>query len=193
MTRFCLIRHGQTDWNLEGRYQGQSDIPLNNTGISQAKYIATQLTGYPFAAIYSSDLSRAKKTAEIIATVIKKPVIIDKRLREINLGEWEGQLVEDIKNRYDDLWELRRTDPDSLRAPGGETVIEVASRMYTALDDISSNHATDNIIITSHGLSLATVICKMKSIPVGRAYHHSPDNAVPIWIDWDHIKDNPVL
>jgi probable phosphoglycerate mutase len=111
MTRFCLIRHGQTDWNLEGRYQGQSDVALNSVGKAQAHTLAGQLSGQSFSAIFSSDLIRAKETADILASALKAPVKVDPRLREINQGEWEGQLVEVLKAKYNGLWEMRTADP----------------------------------------------------------------------------------
>jgi broad specificity phosphatase PhoE len=103
--RFCLVRHGQTDWNLEGRYQGQSDVPLNQTGRAEAQSLAGRLKGKSFAAIYTSDLQRARETAEIMAEVLTLPVTLEPLLREINQGEWEGQFVEAIKARFAELWE----------------------------------------------------------------------------------------
>jgi broad specificity phosphatase PhoE len=185
MTRFCLIRHGQTDWNLEGRYQGQSDVPLNETGRAQADILAQQLQGQSFAAIYSGDLERAKETAEIIATSIHLPVTVEPRLREINQGEWEGQLVDVIKARYVELWQQRTMDPACVCPPGGETVGEVAQRVYAALDAIARIHPNATVLIVSHGLALATVICKVYGIPVGQAYSVIPDNTEQIWVNWD--------
>lgn len=111
--RFCLVRHGQTDWNLEGRYQGQSDVPLNQTGRAEAQSLAGRLKGKSFAAIHTSDLQRARETAEIIAEVLTLPVTLEPLLREINQGEWEGQFVEAIKARFAELWEQRTMDPAS--------------------------------------------------------------------------------
>jgi broad specificity phosphatase PhoE len=185
MTQFCLIRHGQTDWNLEGRYQGQSDVPLNAVGISQAKTLAMQLKGQSFSAIFSSDLMRAKETADIAAAILNLPVNLDIRLREINQGKWGGQLVDVIKARYADLWDQRKVDPAGVRPPGGETVGEVASRIYAALNEISQKYPDGNVIIASHGLALATVICKVQDIKVGQAYRVIPENAIPIWVTWD--------
>jgi len=184
VTKFCLIRHGQTDWNLEGRYQGRSDVPLNENGHAQAKALAGQLQGQSFAAIYSSDLARACQTAQPIADVLNLTVQIEPRLREINQGEWEGQLVENIKALYADLWAQRTIDPASVRPPGGETVAEVAARVYAALNDILRRHPLGSILIVSHGLSLATIICRVRDIPIGKAYTAIPDNVQPIWIDW---------
>lgn len=190
MTRFCLIRHGQTDWNLEGRYQGQSDAPLNETGRAQARALGEQLQGQSFAAIYTSDLSRARETAEIVAGYLNLPVAVDVRLREIHQGEWEGQLVDNIRKRYAGLWKKRTVDPASVRPPGGETVGEVAIRAQVALDDIARLHPTADVLIASHGLTLATILCKVRDIPVGKAYEVIPENAHPIWIEWEGVQDN---
>ena len=183
--RVCLVRHGQTDWNLEGRYQGQSDVPLNENGRLQARALAQQLQGQYFAAAYTSDLQRASETAGIIAAFIGLTVTPDPRLREINQGEWEGQLVEVIKARFAGLWQQRTVDPASIRPPGGETVEEVAWRVYAVLDDIARQHPAGPVLVVSHGLALATVICKVRGIPIGQAYTVIPDNATPLWVDWE--------
>ncbi len=185
MTQLCLIRHGQTDWNLAGRYQGQSDVPLNETGRAQAQAISQILKNQPFAALYCSDLVRARETAEIIGEVLSLPVRREPGLREIHQGEWEGQLVESIKERHAALWQQRSTDPASLRPPGGETVAEVAARVCAALDAIAHQHPQDSVLIVSHGLALATALCKAQNIAVGQAYNHIPENAEPVWVAWD--------
>ena len=185
MTEFCLVRHGQTDWNLEGRYQGQSDIPLNENGRIQAQMLAGKLKGAPFDAIYSSNLERAKQTADAIAAVLDLPVKTDTRLCEINQGEWEGQFVDIIRNHYIELWRQRTTDPANVRPPGGETVREVAQRVYAALDEIAHNYPDGSVLIVSHGLALATVVCKVRGIPIGQAYSVIPDNTEPVWVEWE--------
>ena len=164
---------------------GQSDIPLNDTGRAQAVVLSQKLQGYPFASLYSSDLKRARETAETIATALHVPVTSDPRLREINQGEWEGQLVDTIKARYADLWLQRSANPAKIRPPGGETVGELAERVQLVLDDIAHIHPEDSILIVSHGLALATVICKVRGIPVGQAYHVIPENADPVWVEWE--------
>jgi broad specificity phosphatase PhoE len=184
MTRLCLVRHGQTDWNLEGRYQGQSDVSLNGNGCAQSRSLAEQLKGQPILAIYTSSLQRAKETAEIIAAAVHLPITSEPRLAEINQGEWEGQLVDVIKARYTELWHQRTVDPASLRPPGGETVEEVARRVHAALNDIAHTYPTGLVVVVSHGLALATVLCKVRGLSIGQAYTLIPDNAKPLWVDW---------
>ena len=185
MTRFCMVRHGQTDWNLEGRYQGQSDVPLNAAGLAQARALAQDLKNEHFDAIYSSDLTRAIETANAIAALHDHlSVNLDTRLREINQGQWEGVQVEEIRNRYEHLWQIRKADPASLRPPGGETVREVQQRVEQALNEIANLYPTENILIVSHGLALATILCTVKGVSVGQAYEHIPDNSKPVWITW---------
>jgi len=183
-TKLCLVRHGQTDWNLEGRYQGQSDVPLNKNGREQAQSLIETLGDRNFSVVYTSDLSRARETAEPIAKALNIPLRVDPRLREINQGEWEGVLVDDIKARYAELWAQRTIDPASVRPPGGETVSEVAERVYAALDDIVRRFPADNVLVISHGLSIATAICRAQDIPVGQAYTVIPDNVKPVWMSW---------
>jgi broad specificity phosphatase PhoE len=185
MTRLCLVRHGQTDWNLEGRYQGQSDVPLNANGRAQARSLAQQLQGQPFIAVYTSSLQRAKDTADLVAAAVHLPVTPEPRLAEINQGEWEGQLINVIKARYAELWRQRTIDPASVRPPGGETVAEVAGRVYAALNDMAHLYPVGPVLVVSHGLALATVICKVRGLPVGQAYTVIPDNAKPLWVDWE--------
>lgn len=185
MTRICLVRHGQTDWNLEGRYQGQSDVHLNNVGRMQAYSAAGKLQAACFAAIYSSDLARARMTAEIIGNCLQLPIKLDPRLREIDQGEWEGQLTEILKQRYGELWQARVIDPANVRPPGGETVREVALRVYAALDAIAALGSRLPFLVVSHGLAIATAICRVQGVPIAQAYSRIPENAEPVWIEWN--------
>lgn len=184
MTRLCLVRHGETDWNLEGRYQGQNDVPLNEKGRAEAHALAQKLQGTPFTAFYTSDLRRAKETAEVLRAFVHLPLTLEPRLREINQGEWEGQLVEVIKARYTELWRERTVDPASVRPPSGETVRDVATRVHAALDDIAALHPEGPVLIVSHGLAIATAICKAGGIELGQAYSVIPENAEATWVDW---------
>ena len=184
MTVLWLIRHGQTDWNVEGRYQGQADLPLNEAGILQAESAAAQVARLPVAAIFASDLVRAHRTAEIIAARLGLPVQEDARLREINQGEWEGLLVSEIASRYAGQIGRFRANPMTARAPGGETVAEVASRLASAANEISRRYAGQQVLIVSHGLALATLIARARKVPLDQVYALIPENAVPHCIEW---------
>jgi len=183
-TRLWLVRHGQTDWNLEGRYQGQVDLPLNAAGWDQARALLTELTGAQFAALYSSDLRRARDTAAVIGEYLDLPVQIDERLREVRLGEWEGMLFEDIKAQYPREWQARQEDPLNARPPGGEALVEVAARAWTAADDLARIYAGSNVIVVAHGLSLAVIRVRALGLPLSVAYEHVPENGRPERVDW---------
>ncbi len=155
MTRFILIRHGETDWNVEGRYQGQSNVSLNERGYRQALEVAFTLKDREPSIIYSSDLKRARETADVIAGVLGLLVRMDPRLREIHLGEWEGMLFEQIKASYSDLLKLRKQDPRTVSAPGGETVEQVRIRIMSAVAEIVKTHPHEAVVLVSHGVPLA--------------------------------------
>lgn len=185
MTELWLVRHGQTDWNLQGRYQGQADQPLNATGLAQAQAIARQLSvGPSFQAIYSSDLRRAAHTAEVIAGALQLPVYMDARLREIDQGEWQGRLVSELATIYSTVWAGRDLDPVHSRPPGGESVAEVAARVRAAADDIARAFPSDRILVVSHGLALATLIARGRGLPLDQVYHLIPENTHSVVVAW---------
>ncbi|HPS48384.1 MAG TPA: histidine phosphatase family protein, partial [Flexilinea sp.] len=101
-----------------------------------------------------------------------------------NQGEWESLTRDAIRDRYPKIWEALIENPVSVRPPGGETVVEVQSRVNTALDDISALYPDGNVLVVSHGLALATVICSVNGFPIGLAYQKVPENADPIWVPW---------
>lgn len=185
MTELWLVRHGQTDWNLQRRYQGQTDPPLNATGLQQAELAGEALVGRHYAAIYSSDLQRARVTAEIIGRRLGMEVLVDSRLREVNFGKWEGMLVADIQTRYPVEWEARQQDRLHARPPGGESVQDVAARLWPAVDELAARHPHDTLILVSHGLALATILCRAQGLPLVCARDLIPDNAQPHCIVWD--------
>ncbi|MER3412648.1 MAG: histidine phosphatase family protein [Armatimonadota bacterium] len=150
MTRFVLLRHGQTAWNLQRRNQGKEDIPLDHVGRQQAKQALSSLAEYPFDALWSSPLRRAAETAEIIAASTGLAVRIDHRLVERSYGEWEGRTPEEIGAPYEEY----RRDRVLYRPPGGETGIEVFCRCVAFLHEAIAEEPRSNLVV-SHGGTIA--------------------------------------
>jgi broad specificity phosphatase PhoE len=185
LTQFILVRHGATEWNETGRYQGQADPPLNEAGRRQAELLAEQLAGAPVQAVYSSDLRRACHTARAAAARLGLPVNVEPRLREVSQGAWEGMLHADILAQYPQEWAARQADPLHGRPPGGESVAEVAARALAAAGDIARAHPEGPVLIVSHGLTLAVLLCMARGLPLETARDHIPENATPIYIKWE--------
>lgn len=185
MTELWLVRHGQTDWNRAGRFQGQTDIPLNETGLEQAKTLAEKLTSESFEAIYSSDLSRAAQTAEAVAASTNLSIHLDRRLREICQGDWEGMDIYQVIEKYH--VDVRQTDKDPThsRAPGGESIAEVAERMSAAASEIAANFPESKVLMVSHGLACAALYCVVNQIPLSEAHTYIPENATPLVVHWN--------
>lgn len=177
MTRLILIRHGETDWNAEGRWQGQIDVPLNQNGKSHARRLVDELAGSGIQAIYSSDLSRALETARPFANAFGLPIRIDRRLREINQGEWQGLLVTEIQARYAELFHSRMANPNTVSPPGGETVIQVEERVYQALDDILRRHPGETVAIVAHGFVIAVLRVRLEHKKVDEVWDLVPGSA----------------
>jgi len=177
MVKLILIRHGETDWNVEGRWQGQIDLPLNSKGKEQAEQIAKSLENTKIHAIYTSDLQRAVETANAIGRLQGLKVQSDPRLREIHQGEWQGLLVSEIKERYAEVFYKRHKNPLAMAPPGGETGHEVYQRITQAIQDIVQKHPNETVAIVSHGFAIAVMLIYLKGIAFERAWDFIPDNA----------------
>lgn len=148
MTQVLLVRHGATEWNIHKRAQGQADIPLTDKGKEQAVDAARQLAKFPVKAIFSSDLSRARDTAQEIAKIHGLPVVEDPRFREIDQGEWTGLATEEIATRWPELWGPAR---HYNARPGGESPQQVRARALAALRDAVAANPQGTIVVVSHG------------------------------------------
>jgi broad specificity phosphatase PhoE len=177
MTTLYLIRHGETPWNVEGRYQGQLDPPLNNHGRQQAQATATKLAPLGFDAIYSSDLARASQTAEALTALTGLPVQLDSRLREINQGDWQGVLIGDIRARWPTEIAGWEADPWHHHPPGGETLQHVQARLFAAIGDIAARHQNAKVAVFSHKLPIALLKIKYKEFPSHEIWSLLPANA----------------
>ena len=153
MTKLLLARHGETDWNRERRWQGHADVPLNEAGRRQASALAQELADERLAAIYSSDLRRAYETARAVAESKSLDVIVDRDLREIDVGKWSGLTMEEIEATFPDdfrHWRERGTS----RERGGETSEQLAARVVAAAHRIAAAHPDAQVLVVSHGAAL---------------------------------------
>ena len=183
MTHLFLIRHGETDWNIEGRWQGHADVPLNYRGREQAAQIAHSLADIGLKAIYSSDLTRAGDTAEALAATTGLTIRYDKRLREIHQGEWQGLLVTEIQARYGEQFQRRRENPLTVAPPGGETVLQVKERVVGAVEDIIKEHQQERVAVVSHGFALAVIQVHYLDLPIHDVWDMIPRND-----EWRELK-----
>lgn len=152
MTELIVMRHGETDWNRQHRFQGQIDVPLNPIGAQQARRLAQRLAGEAFDVIVSSDLLRARATAEAAAPLLKLPLIAESLWREQNFGVLEGLDVPTIMDRHPELWsQWIRHDADFALPGGGESVREFRDRVWQALRELVQQHAGARVAVFTHG------------------------------------------
>ncbi|MBN2047781.1 MAG: histidine phosphatase family protein [Anaerolineaceae bacterium] len=177
MTELWLVRHGQTDWNIVERYQGQRDVPLNEHGLAQARALAVELKDATFSAIYASDLQRASKTAQIVAEQLGMSVRQDPRLREIKQGEWEGKYYSEVHGTFLE----KGVD---LCPPGGESVQSLAARVAEAADAIAEAQGDGPVLVVMHGLALATLLCAAQNRPLSNAFSLIPGNTRVQVVEW---------
>ncbi len=168
MTLLLLVRHGETDWNVSQRFQGHTDVPLNEKGRQQAAAIAQRLASEEIHAIYTSDLSRARDTAVEIAEFHQNEISADPRLREGDFGEWEGATYDEIQNNYPELVKAWHEDLVNFAPPAGETPHQLAERVASLYEEIKTKHQDETAILVAHGGSLQILLCIMLNIPIGK-------------------------
>lgn len=148
-----FVRHGETAWNAERRFQGQSDVPLSPRGRGQAAALERALCNMPFSHAYSSDLARALETARAIVAGRNLPLVTDNRLREFDFGQWEGLTWPEIVGRWPDLGRLP-TQARSYEPVGGERFEHVVARVRAFLDDVCADAAVRYALIVTHAGAL---------------------------------------
>ncbi len=176
MLTLYLIRHGETDYNFEGRLQGHLPVPLNSRGRSQAERLARRLAETPLDAIVSSDLPRAKETAEIVAGFKDLAVQTDPRWRERALGHWQGCLYKEVKDEMDAA--------DWTSPQGGETPEAMRERVLSALDDLPAAFDGKSVLVVGHGGSCHIVLQALAGPEYGHAFHSWHNTAIST-LQWE--------
>lgn len=153
-TTLIVVRHAGTAWNREKRMQGTTDTPLSDVGRVQAQALARRLAGEAFAALYSSDLSRARDTAHAIAQRSGRELVLEPRLRERAFGVFEGLVADEIRARFpQEHARFASRDPD-YEVPGGESARGFTERCLGCLAEIAGRHAGEDVVVVTHGLVL---------------------------------------
>ena len=183
MAKLFLVRHGETMWNRQGLYQGQSDIALSPQGARQSERLRDRLASEKIDAIYTSDLKRAMETARIIAAPHNLEVVPSKELQEIGFGEFEGQRFEDIKDRFLPLEKMWRGEDLAASAPGGESLEQLASRLKEFVSKINHHSTQETVLIVSHGGSFRILMCLLLGIGLEHWWKVRLDNAALTIID----------
>ena len=167
--KLFLIRHGQTSWNVEGRYQGNHDIKLNAAGIKQAKLAAKYLSRVCFSSIYCSPLARALETARIINGRRGLEIQERKQLREMNFGKWEGLKFSEINSTYHIDYQKWLKDPYINRPTGGENFGELTKRAVPEMEDIvAENKDGSSVAVVTHGGVILSLLVYWLQIPLAR-------------------------
>jgi probable phosphoglycerate mutase len=176
-TLIFAVRHGETEWNVIGKQQGHMDSPLTERGIQQAHALAEGLAGHGIEVVYSSDLGRALKTAELIGAKLGLSVQSDERLRERHLGSLQGLTKEEFRHRYPDEWaRFDSGDPDYC-LPGGESARQRYDRTVDYVKDLARLHTGQTVLIVAHGGVLNGLFYRAIGIPLSEPRRFSLFNA----------------
>ncbi|RIW37320.1 histidine phosphatase family protein [Bacillus salacetis] len=175
MTKICIVRHGQTDWNKERRLQGTTDIELNQTGVIQAGQARDYLKGGDWEAIVTSPLKRAKRTAEIINEKLNLPMAVMGEFAERHFGEAEGMLIAESREKY----------PDG-GSPGQESRQEVAARALKGIEEIQQKFPDKNVLLVAHGALIGILLAHLSP----KQFVYGETHLVNACINTIHFQEN---
>jgi alpha-ribazole phosphatase len=163
-----LVRHGAVVGAETRRFIGHLDVPLSPHGEAQIAALGRRLAGVRLAAVYSSDLARTRRSAEILAAPRRLAALPLAGLREFAMGRWEGLTAEEIRSRAPDAFAEWVADVGRFQFPGGECLDQVASRSWSAFEDIVAAHEAQAVVIVGHGGSNRAILCRALGIPLTR-------------------------
>lgn len=166
--RIILARHGETAWNVEGRYQGQTfDIPLSETGRAQAQALAGRLNAQPIHRCVASPLLRARQTAEIALGERDVALTVDPDLMEISHGNWEGRLATEIAVEFAEVQKAWRETPQEVRLPGGESLLDAQQRGWRAFEKACEGlEDEETLLMVSHDGVNRVILCRILGLPL---------------------------
>ncbi len=205
MGKWCLVRHGQTEWNTKVRVQGHSDIALSEAGQGQAQRVARRLASISFTAAYSSDLARATETAEAILLGRNVSLRAAPELRELSYGLWEGMSYLEVQAQYPQLYAQLLTGDLTFAPPGGESVHDIVRRVDPLISRLKAAHASDaeNILVVGHGGSLRALLVGALGLPLGAFWRfqlapasisilslYSEGATLDLWNDTSHLASS---
>ncbi len=160
MTEIILARHGETEWNVEEIFRGRIDIELNETGIKQAELLAEYLSNVKIDAVYSSPLRRALRTAEIIANHHQLKVEIAPGLIDLDFGEWQGLLLQEVKDKEQELYDEWANHPERVKLPAGESLNDVRKRAVGVVNEAIDKYEGTAVLV-SHRVVNKVLICAL--------------------------------
>ncbi len=176
MTRIHLVRHGESEWNILKKIQGHANAPLTTKGLKQAEQVAKKFKNMDIDVVYSSDLDRARITAETIASYSSVDLHVREDLREMNFGVWETMLFSEVQEKYPKQFEQWMKEPEYLNIDEGENLESLQFRMNRVLDDIIGVNEGKDILIVSHGTALKTMLLTLLDIPLTNYKNLAMDN-----------------
>lgn len=205
-TRIYLVRHGQTEWNVEHRFQGHQDSPLTSLGLQQAGWLADALQDKRLDAIYASGSSRAMRTAEIIRDERVLPIHARDGLMEMNLGVWEGGIQKEIESEFPGEFKAFWENPEHFLIEGGERYREVEERASLVLDDILASHRGQHVLIVTHTVVLKLLMARFEQRPLQKLWEppyiypaclcliegDEPNHTIVLHADTSHYREEPV-
>lgn len=165
--KLFLVRHGETDWNKLGRFQGQNGVALNQRGLAQAKDTARAAIAWQPIALYSSPLCRTMQVAQEISRLVGVAVIPELRLQELDLGELDGVTGEEMQSGWPQVYDTWRNEPAIVVLPGGESLAQLQERAWQALTDLEQAHRGDDIVVViSHNFTIRAICSKLLGMPL---------------------------
>ena len=204
MTELILIRHGETEWNRELRFQGHVDVGLNATGLEQARRLARRLSGEAAHRIYASDLLRAQQTAQPLGQALGLATLTDAALREQSFGQVDGMRVDDIKAQHPQAWEGWLRFEEDYCMPQGETTRQFHGRVMDAVHRLVASHPGETLVIVTHGGVLDMIYRTARSLGLSGPRQSEIPNAgvnrvrmreggidILAWADVAHLADLP--
>ncbi len=174
--RLLLLRHGETAWNRERRYQGWTDTPLSAEGLLQAEAAARELKEHTFAAVYASPLQRARDTAAAIAAPHGLPVETDPAFKELGFGQWEGLTLDEARARDAAVYDGWANTPHLVSPPEGESLVQARLRVLAGLERLRAGHPDKVVCLVAHGIPVRILILEALGLGLDRIWslHSAP-------------------